>query len=438
MSNRPLGGQSSVSRQAIGDAEYVRRFFEAAPDRTFAVERIIAQGSWGYTLLMTMKTNDTPQTRPTQAPSQAPGLQPLPSLSDSFQSLSISNPITRLFRPSEGDPASSFGRGPFGFAPQLPRPPRPPRRPESVTRFVLKRSLAEVGEKNITKEIDALDRLRGYTHFAQPSHVLEDTRWQTVSQALKGPTLLMDWVENGLLWAFYEKRMVVGLAWPARDLGGRPGGASGSEVIPAPNERGERPPKSRLLHGDFHAQNIMIDTVEPTEHRFIPVLKLIDFGMSRDLPVRPNEPEGLVVKTNIRAIGEVMLGLLRGNIKGGPGMMEITYKGETRAINSYATDLDRLSNRYRAPAYMIAQHQERIDNLDPEIRSLVALCVAVRPEDRPDIEDLLGIVEEKARNKKRDDYLSYKYSDNETEAAIRHIVERYMFDADRVAPGFLA
>ncbi|RWA12632.1 hypothetical protein EKO27_g2455 [Xylaria grammica] len=438
MSNRPLGGESSVSRQAVGDAEYVKRFFEAVPDRVFAFERIIAQGSWGYTLLMTMKTNDTPQTRPTQAPSQAPGLQPLPSLPDSFQSLSISNPITRLFRPSEGDPASSFGRGSFGFAPQLPRPPRPPRRPESVTRFVLKRSLAEVGEKNITKEIDALDRLRGYTHFAQPSHVLEDTRWQKVSQDLKGPTLLMDWVENGLLWAFYEKRMVVGLAWPARDLGGRPGGASGSEAIPAPNERGERPPKSRLLHGDFHAQNIMVDTLEPVEHRFIPVLKLIDFGTSRDLPVRPNEPEGLVVKTNIRAIGEVMLGLLRGNIKGGPGMMEITYKGETRAVNSYATDLDRLSNRYRAPAYMVAQHQERIDNLDPEIRSLVALCVAVRPEDRPDIEDLLGIVEEKARNKKRDDYLSYKYSDNETEAAIRDIVERYMFDADRVAPGFLS
>lgn len=30
----------------------------------------------------------------------------------------------------------------------------------------------------------------------------------------------------------------------------------------------------------------MIDKLEPVEHKSIPMLKLIDFGMSRDLPVR--------------------------------------------------------------------------------------------------------------------------------------------------------
>lgn len=31
----------------------------------------------------------------------------------------------------------------------------------------------------------------------------------------------------------------------------------------------------------------MIDRLEPKEHTSIPILKLIDFGMSRDLQVRP-------------------------------------------------------------------------------------------------------------------------------------------------------
>ncbi|TGJ86739.1 hypothetical protein E0Z10_g2055 [Xylaria hypoxylon] len=101
--------------------------------------------------------------------------------------------------------------------------------------------------------------------------------------------------------------MVVGLAWPPRDLGRSVTGEPGLEVVPPLNEKGERPQKSRLLHGDFHGQNIMVDKLEPREHKFVPLLKLIDFGMSRDLPVRQNEPRDLVVKTNIRAIGEVML-----------------------------------------------------------------------------------------------------------------------------------
>lgn len=31
---------------------------------------------------------------------------------------------------------------------------------------------------------------------------------------------------------------------------------------------------------------VMIDKLEPVEHESIPSLKLIDFGMSRDLPLR--------------------------------------------------------------------------------------------------------------------------------------------------------
>lgn len=183
----------------------------------------------------------------------------------------------------------------------------------------MKRSLAEVGEKNITIEIDALDvrriacelrhswydvtphelifelqRLRRSMHIAQPSHVIDDPRWNSLMGHLQGPTLLMEWIENGLLWDLYEKkagsdeplpnrllwslflcckhpdedlcyprvnvaplvcRMVAGMAWPPRDFGRRADGKPILEVIPPRNQRGERPPKSRLLHGDFHGRN---------------------------------------------------------------------------------------------------------------------------------------------------------------------------------------
>lgn len=318
----------------------------------------------------------------------------------------------------------------------------------------MKRSLAEVGEKNITIEIDALDvrriRLRRSMHIAQPSHVIDDPRWNSLMGHLQGPTLLMEWIENGLLWDLYEKkagsdeplpnrllwslflclcRMVAGMAWPPRDFGRRADGKPILEVIPPRNQRGERPPKSRLLHGDFHGRNVMIDKLEPVEHKSIPMLKLIDFGMSRDLPVRANEPKDLVVKTNIRAVGEVMLGLLRGNIKGGPGIMNITYNGQPKMIESYATDLDKLSSKYRAPADVVAKHQDRIDNLDPDLRSLVALCVAVRIDDRPDIEYLQRAVERNTRDKKPSDYRNFKYANNETDAAMDRILADCIFNA---------
>ncbi|KAI1740132.1 hypothetical protein F4680DRAFT_465896 [Xylaria scruposa] len=416
-----MEGDSKVSEQARNGAKYVKEFFEKARDKTFTVERIINQGSWGFTLQMMMKStgesDETSEAYSLASLGEARGLQPLPSLPE--------------------------------VAPPGPSRTERPKKRAKTARFVMKRSLAEVGEKNITTEIDALDRLRGCMHIAQPSRVLNSTRWNRVIRPLKGPTLLMEWIENGLLWDFYEKRsefdeplpnrllwslflclcrIVVGLTWPPRDLGKQGRGKPTLEAIPPLNAKGERPPKSRLLHGDFHGQNIMIDKLEPLEHKSVPLLKLIDFGMSRDLPVRANEQQGIVVKTNIRAIGEVMLGLLRGNVSGGPGMMDITYNGQPKRINSYATDLDKLSNKYKAPALIVAKHQDRIDNLDPEIRSLVAACLAVRIEDRPDIEDLLDTVERNAKNKTVEDYRGYKYPDNETDAAIKKVVEETMFN----------
>ncbi|KAI2641202.1 hypothetical protein GGS21DRAFT_362610 [Xylaria nigripes] len=382
-----IQNEMSVSSQAAVEARFLKQFFEAIPHNRFTTEKLIGQGSWGFTLQMLMRSADR------------------------------SGPVPTV----------------------------------KLTRFVMKRSLASVGEKNILTEIDALNRLRGSMHIAQPSHILDSPRWNRAVASLKGPVLLMDWIENGLLCDFTKKnaesneplpnrllwflflclcRMVVALTWPPRDLGVRvPQGLLALEAIPPRNERGQRPPKSRLVHGDFHYRNIMIDKHEPNEHNLFPVLKLIDFGMSRDVPVRAGEPEDLIVKTNIKTMGEVMLGLLRGNVRGGPGMMDITYKGIPKTIRSFATDLDKLSPSYGAPPHMVAEHQNRMDNLDPDIRSLVAACLAVNVADRPDIEELISIVERNARDKTPADYSNYRYSGNETDYAIKTILDSYIDNA---------
>lgn len=110
-------------------------------------------------------------------------------------------------------------------------------------------------------------------------------------------------------------------------------------------------------------------------------------------------------------------------------MMNITYNGQPKTVDSYATDLDRLSSKYGAPVDVVAKHQDRIDNLDPDLRSLVALCVAVRVEDRPDIEYLLRAVERNNRDKRPSDYRNYKYANNETDAAIDRILADCIFNA---------
>ncbi|KAI1186513.1 hypothetical protein F5B17DRAFT_403636 [Nemania serpens] len=451
MTNRRIEGELRVSGQALEAAKYIKDFFEKARDETFTFERIVSQGSWGVTIQMMMRSFDeSGETSESSSKTQyqPSRFQPLPSL-QSTPSPGYLGPIRRRSRSPEMSPVAQLVSAPWARETRTSDGSSSNRR-QRITRFIMKRSLAEVGEKNIMIEIDALDRLRRSMHIAQPSHVLYNPRWNSLTKSLKGPTLLMEWIENGLLWDFYERRaesdeplpnrllwsmflclcrMVAGMAWPPRDFGRKAGGKPILEVIPPRNQRGERPPKSRLLHGDFHGRNVMIDKLEPVEHESIPSLKLIDFGMSRDLPLRENEPKDIVVKTNIRAVGEVMLGLLRGNVKGGPGMMNVTYNGQPKTIDSYATDLDRLSGKYRAPADVIAKHQDRIDNLDPDLRSLVALCLAIKVEDRPEIEHLLRTVEINTRDKKPSDYRNYKYANNETDAAIDKILADCMFNA---------
>ncbi|KAI1269206.1 hypothetical protein F5Y18DRAFT_423450 [Xylariaceae sp. FL1019] len=472
-----------VSPAALREAEEVKTHFERSYRNTFRVERIIGQGSWGVTLLMSAQTSDNPDLQPSvrfsplrrsnpAAPlpifgprssfGPSPPTRPSSSgfdLNPRLADLSLNppeplqpmgpppirapasflDPPTRPRPSTSGGPPSTaqsgFGLSSLGAA-QLPAPPT------KRTRFVMKRALAPTGERSINQEIDVLNRLRGSMHIAQPSALIDDRRLKNILAGLRGPALVMEWIENGLLQKFLERkadeeaplpnrmlwsiflclcRMVVAMAWPPGD---RTGGGQRLElevVPPGP------PPKSRLVHNDFHSQNIMIDGLDLQEHSRVPILKLIDFGMSRDLPVRNNEPRDIAQKVNIFAIGKVLLNLIGGHERAGLSDMDATdEQGVNRKVRSYATDLNGLSDSYKAPAMFKARHQQKLDNLDLELKNLVVLCCAERPDDRPSIEFLLRQVEESARNKSPGDYADKRFHANETDPRITELIERYM------------
>ena len=93
--------------------------------------------------------------------------------------------------------------------------------------------------------------------------------------------------------------MLVAMAWPGVAI-------QRNEVLPRPGPSGNRPLKSRILHGDFNIQNgepirlecthhaiktyrlrveiVMVGDFDQLDHRLVPIVKLIDFGGASELP----------------------------------------------------------------------------------------------------------------------------------------------------------
>ncbi|KAL7622426.1 hypothetical protein AAE478_007931 [Parahypoxylon ruwenzoriense] len=377
-----IPGQDRVSPRAVEEARKLLSHFEKAGERRFELERIIGEGAWGVTFKMKIKDNS---------------------------------------------------------GPSLER--RKPRR------FVIKRSLTEQGQRNIEQEINALQQLRGAMHIAQPFRLEGEQSSRGISY-LTGPILLMEWIGNGLIHDLLDRvadwgqplpnrllwrlflclcRIVTAMAWPLARGGGAP---LSIEVLPKPNIGGNRPPKSRLVHGDLNTRNVMIGELEPLEHNLVPVLKLIDFGASRDLPESPNQQPDSAVRANLFNVAQIMLSLIGGNSRGGTASMAVTYQGEEKRVNSYARDLDGLNSSYKAPAAIVAKHQEKMDNLDPDLRSLVVLSLASNINERLDLESLTSAVERNMRERGQDYYKDYKYYGNESNDSVARIAKELMYNAD--------
>ncbi|OTA61597.1 hypothetical protein K449DRAFT_434687 [Hypoxylon sp. EC38] len=292
--------------------------------------------------------------------------------------------------------------------------------PKLPVRFVMKRALNQSGEDSLRKEIRVLQQLRGAPNIQQLFRIPGETE-DLELPFWRGPILCTEWIPNGLfdnlvrrrnewghplpnrmLWKFFLCfcYMLLAMAWPPN---GEEDAPSSKGDLPARDGAGELPPESNLVHGDMNVENVMLGDFEPIMHQFVPMLKLIDFGKSQILPVSPTP----ATKRNMWDVGKIMLALIGGRVWD-------------------ARDLERLDH----PVYAAIDsetrksHQERLDNLDQELKDLIVLCLAPMEADRPEFDYLLQEVRRNALEKTQDSYRGKKYHHNESDAALRRISNR--------------
>ncbi|KAI0827816.1 hypothetical protein F5Y06DRAFT_291084 [Hypoxylon sp. FL0890] len=295
--------------------------------------------------------------------------------------------------------------------------PSPIARP--TTRFVMKRALNNLGEQGLISEIRVLRRLRGAPNIQQLFRVPGETIDLEVPY-WRGPTLFTEWIPNGLVNNFVQRRdewgdplpnrmlwrfflcfcyMLVAMAWPPE---GQEDAPSSKGYIPLRNRAGDLPPESHLVHGDLNVENVMFGDFEPIAHQFVPMLKLIDFGKSQTILEGPIPG----IKRNMQDIGTIMVRLIGGNVFSARDLENLGHPNY-RMVDKKTKDM----------------HQERLNNLDPELKSLIALCLAANAADRPELDHLLQEVQSNVNEKTPDSYQGNKYHHNESDAALRRISE---------------
>lgn len=233
---------------------------------------------------------------------------------------------------------------------------------------------------------------------------------------LPGPTLVLEYLENGtltslrerlklwgqtipnrLLWKWYLclTRACVGLKFPLSlpfDSKPRLEEIPNGSVNPA-----------NILHGDMHGGNILIGTAgDFSEHDLVPPLKLIDFAFSED--------DNMGDERNMLEIGWHMLDLIIGRAA--------PIGGATRKHNGIETWAGAIVPEYVENPY---------PHLDDDLRELVIRCLARNAIDRPNLTELLHICKNAVQNKTAASYGPDAM--RETDEEIGHVLQQLIYGA---------
>ncbi|KAI1842640.1 hypothetical protein JX266_011102 [Neoarthrinium moseri] len=198
-------------------------------------------------------------------------------------------------------------------------------------------------------------------------------------------------IPNRLLWRFFGcfLRMVVAMAYPPSPPPA--GQATQSEEI-IYDTNGQVATPSMLRHTDMHDGNILLsDPPSDVEHDFAPMLKLIDFGLAEDtLPnilESPDPNPQFGVHCNMFDAGILMCCLiLKYEWSRYPGHGDLLSTIEIPGSGPPPV------KTYAQPLYALQFQSDPCPNVDPDIKRLVSICMAVKPTDRPKIEVVLGQV----------------------------------------------
>ncbi|KAK7921319.1 kinase-like domain-containing protein [Apiospora marii] len=352
-----------------------------------------------------------------------------------------------------------LGSGSYGVAVRI-REHFPGDRPDRD--LVIKQANSEEHKQELRWEIIRIQRIAGGMHIVQPIFVenspffdydfveapqVHPTRWPEQRTAyaregyLLGPMLVLELLPNGplqnflykaasldvqrwpnrLLWKFFLclVRACIAMAYP-RSLGSD---GQRLEVIPPGNVM-----PSNFTHTDLHAGNVMLGAPDPTqpEHQASRILKLIDFGVwsyARIYNLEYNNPNERGVSENIFSIGKLMLDIMtREPFSFNQWIPHAQIKlpkpgGGTRAVATYASPIMR---QPLAPRHA---------GTDPDLRLLVAQCLAVDAANRPALPDLLNRVQMGAGRLPRDYAARPWGSAEETDEFIGELVDRILHDA---------
>ncbi|KAJ2983044.1 hypothetical protein NUW58_g6318 [Xylaria curta] len=354
----------------------------------------------------------------------------------------------------------ALGHGTYGIAVLL-RDRDPLRIRRHKRRVVLKRPL-ETGNNvdDLPREIEALQRLRGHSHIVQILEASENVKYaqpragRTTSflrravgaftnppqniikdlSGLRGPAVILDYIDGGgsledlvikmydlgarlpnrMLWSFYYCFQVV-RACAAMTYRGSGWGKRRARVrklrLEDTRNKPDDEPHLRLAHGDIACRNVMIGPREPgvPEHRLVPKLVLIDFGMSQYVGTNWGAEN-----MNLTGVAYTMCSLINLDL----------WDQEKLAV--YDDGKQTLAGTIQPPASGV----DRLAYLDPDLRRLITLSLSqytdhnMRYVDRPSLQNMLR------RTRIGANKPASAFSDivAETDESIRQLMQQLFYD----------
>ncbi|KAI1820146.1 hypothetical protein F4861DRAFT_545918 [Xylaria intraflava] len=224
-------------------------------------------------------------------------------------------------------------------------------------------------------------------YFADIFKNPEKTLFPILGNSLEGPAILLEYLENGsleklqkklleldihlpnrVLWSFYHCliRACVGMAYPVNAP------KSSSQILETiPSD--ENIQAYQLAHRDIAPRNVMIGSRNPAvqEHRLVPGLKLIDFGLS--VMPWPGDTTDHVAG-NLFACTATILTLINRDFPTVRADNTVEFNGyATQAVDLVPTD----------------DKPDRFPHLDPELRNLITLGLASPSSRQPSLSGML-------------------------------------------------
>ncbi|KAI1821835.1 kinase-like protein [Xylaria intraflava] len=205
-------------------------------------------------------------------------------------------------------------------------------------------------------------------------------------------------IPNRVLWSFFLCliRACIGLAYPL----GRPEGApSILETIPSDGRE-----VRNIAHHDIAPRNIMLGRGDSTEeHATERVLKLIDFGATREL----ERGDGPAPAKNLFEVADSIAMLIRG----------LTFDYTIANYKGHDT---------RAGPILRNSTSDPFPGVDADLRDLIARCMYVSPSHRPSLQEALEHAQRAVLTRLPDSFPSPAL---ETDGSIREFWQRLHYDA---------